>query len=417
MRGVVERSRESEESGDSGEIEERKHHYCLMEAISQPAALIKAPQLIGIILGCSVFLITILVVFYLLYSSGSLGKLWEELRADIKKSQGQAGQAGTEGTAGTGSSSKRAPYAAPQLSEQPELYDHLLQARKTLNISPNPPVLPEVSTEGPIIVRQYDRAKDAATLIDACNGSAQYHESEYDPTRIWGWLDMQRSNPKDFDLSILKDTQIGEYISNQFDLLYNKELQDGKHLTIIDKEMKNPIGMLSLVDNCPRNLSIKISNIWITPAYQGLRRGQYALLTLVDWLFNNGYRRIYAEFDERHLIAKKFFQRCGFLCEAVLRKHKIVRHRSQNTAVYALLNSDWEQIKPILQRHLGLSTQVKLQKAITIGESKGIGAKGSSSTTRDDSSKHSSSSSETNPNPNPAHNGKKTKAKVSSKKK
>ena len=42
------------------------------------AFAIKTPQLIGIIAGCVVFVITIGTVFYLLYASGSLKKLAED---------------------------------------------------------------------------------------------------------------------------------------------------------------------------------------------------------------------------------------------------------------------------------------------------------------------------------------------------
>ncbi|RYH20342.1 N-acetyltransferase [archaeon] len=67
-----------------------------------------------------------------------------------------------------------------------------------------------------------------------------------------------------------------------------------------------------------------------------------------------GYRRITFEVDERHVIARKFFQRCGFLHEATLRKHRIIQIRNSNTAVYVMLNSDWGSIESQLCRSVGL---------------------------------------------------------------
>jgi len=50
-----------------------------------------------------------------------------------------------------------------------------------------------------------------------------------------------------------------------------------------------------------------------------------------------------AELDERHIIGRKFLARCGFELEAVMRKHRIVGKRNSNTALFVILNSDWQQ--------------------------------------------------------------------------
>lgn len=57
--------------------------------------------------------------------------------------------------------------------------------------------------------------------------------------------------------------------------------------------------------------------------------------------------------DERYVSARKFFMRCGFLYEATLRKHQIIRQRNCNTALYSLVNSDWVDGEGKLQRLCG----------------------------------------------------------------
>ena len=67
-----------------------------------------------------------------------------------------------------------------------------------------------------------------------------------------------------------------------------------------------------------------------------------------------------AELDERHVIGRKFLQRCGFELEAVLRKHRVVGNRNRNTAVYVVLNSDWQETaEKKLRVHLRLEDSVK----------------------------------------------------------
>ena len=118
--------------------------------------------------------------------------------------------------------------------------------------------------------------------------------------------------------------------------------------------------------------------IWITPAFQGKQRAHEAILLVLSWLFSSGIcglhlsicslspfyywcivyfligiRRITSELDERHVIARKFLQRCGFQLEATLRKHKIVQNRNRNTSLYVILNSEWIDVERKLHSLLG----------------------------------------------------------------
>lgn len=80
-----------------------------------------------------------------------------------------------------------------------------------------------------------------------------------------------------------------------------------------------------------------------------------------------GYRRITAEVDERHLIGRKFLESCGFVLEAVLRKHKVVQRRNRNTALYVLLNSEWpDMVELRLKRALGYSLAAPKHKVAEI---------------------------------------------------
>ncbi len=72
------------------------------------------------------------------------------------------------------------------------------------------------------------------------------------------------------------------------------------------------------------------------------------------------------EVDERHVIARRFFQRCGFQLEAVLRKHRIVHNRNSNTALYVLLNSDWVSIEAHIRKSIGLEEVDKAVKAAAL---------------------------------------------------
>jgi hypothetical protein len=134
-------------------------------------------------------------------------------------------------------------------------------------------------------------------------------------------------------------------------------------------------------------------NMWITPAFQGQKRAHEAMLLILEWLYRagkssrvfimvkskehqlcsnfallatTGYRRITAEVDERHIIARKFLERCGFQLEATLRKHRIIQNRNSNTALYVVLNSEFEDVERKLKSLLNISLAPKLHKIAEI---------------------------------------------------
>ena len=58
--------------------------------------------------------------------------------------------------------------------------------------------------------------------------------------------------------------------------------------------------------------------------------------------------------------------------EAILRKHRIVHNRNRDTALYSLLNSDWEDIEVRIKKHIGLSLKPVMHNAIEIDSGKDI---------------------------------------------
>lgn len=89
---------------------------------------------------------------------------------------------------------------------------------------------------------------------------------------------------------------------------------------------------------------------------------------MINIVTHAGYRRISAEVDERHVIGRKFLERCGFQLEAVLRKHKILQQRNSNTALYVVLNSEWVDVERKLKHYLGISLVPQLHKIASIEE-------------------------------------------------
>ena len=98
------------------------------------------------------------------------------------------------------------------------------------------------------------------------------------------------------------------------------------------------------------------------------------IVILAQFLYNftisfySDYRRVTVEVDIRNIVMRKFLERCGFAMESVMRKHRILDNRNRDSAVYVILNSDWDQISVKLKSILGLNLRDKMHKVAEIEE-------------------------------------------------
>ena len=201
---------------------------------------IKTPQLIGIIAGCTVFVATISAVVMLLYKSGTLGRFAEEMTS------------GAPLSLKTGKKEN----VAPQSSTLPELYEHLLLAASTLPLQPS---LTAVDGKN-LSVRALDLEEDIKNLILGSNGSALYGESAYDPSRIWGWISSTDDNRKTVNTADISAKCWPSESAAAFRNFF-QQTANSQHLVIVDRVTQKQIGMMSLVDNRPQDLSIRIGDL------------------------------------------------------------------------------------------------------------------------------------------------------------
>ena len=297
-------------------------------------------QFLGIVAGCTVFFVTIVVVFILLVKSGTIARFMEEMKTGQVKSSAN-------------SNINSIMNVKKNYEEIPLLYDSLITASLTLPRQLRPPTLNNTNN---IILRTLQMG-DAITLASASNGSALFSGSAYDPVIIWRWLDLEQISYDTMPGMNELETKGGsEEIFRSLFLAAGTSDATFTTLTILDSEFKVPIGMIQLLNNNPRNLTIEIGNIFITPSRHGEKLGHEAVLLCLSWLFNQGYRRISALVDNRNIQGKRFFERCGFSLEGLMLKHRVINNRNRDTAVYRVLNHDWDTIIALkLSKYVGIN--------------------------------------------------------------
>ena len=175
----------------------------------------------------------------------------------------------------------------------------------------------------------FDAKEHLSDLFSISNGSACYAHRPYDAeAEIWRHLD-EGPFPD------------AETMGRAACMRQDKDLTDGRRFVVKDRASGYYAGMLSLRCNCPSSLRVELADIWITPAFQRTHGHTDACLTILRHLFQLQYRRVECLLDAQNARGRRSLERLGFVLEGVLRKHRIVRDSNQDSALYAMTNSDW----------------------------------------------------------------------------
>eukprot|EP00937_MAST-01D_sp_MAST-1D-sp2_P007939 g7939.t1 len=120
------------------------------------------------------------------------------------------------------------------------------------------------------------------------------------------------------------------------------------------------MGLVVLSDHVPHCLRLRVRDLWCEPAagWAGVppeaRPPPKALEAelvslLLGALFERQYRRVEWCTDACDARSRALASKNGFSLEGVLRKHGIVRGRNRDSALYSVLNSEWQLLRGQLQ--------------------------------------------------------------------
>eukprot|EP00612_Vaucheria_litorea_P007141 CAMPEP_0171483476 /NCGR_PEP_ID=MMETSP0946-20130122/8196_1 /TAXON_ID=109269 /ORGANISM="Vaucheria litorea, Strain CCMP2940" /LENGTH=277 /DNA_ID=CAMNT_0012015911 /DNA_START=29 /DNA_END=859 /DNA_ORIENTATION=- len=266
------------------------------------------PHYLGMLAGVIVFCSTVTVVIFLLVKGGSIKRMMEQT-----KTYDEAGPEALKQT------------LMPRLL----LYDELIEASKHLPVCPQMPKNKSTLKGKFVKLREYNEKIDCERLFKISNGSPTLGLA-YDPTSLWN-NSLGENPPKsenDFKATKMMKTE-----------------ENGRKLVVADVELGKVIGFVSLVDNSPKNLTVKIGYLWIAPNHgkengERVRAAQETLFMLLKHLFSLKYRRVGWEMDSKD---QNFSvpQSSGFLLEGILRKNRVMLNSNSDTAVLSVTNSDW----------------------------------------------------------------------------
>ena len=105
------------------------------------------------------------------------------------------------------------------------------------------------------------------------------------------------------------------------------------------------IGAASLMRITPAHGVIEVGNINITPRGQRTTAITEAMFLLMQWVFDNGYRRFEWKCNALNAPSRRAAQRFGFSFESIFRRHMIVKGRNRDTAWFAMVEDEWLGLK------------------------------------------------------------------------
>ncbi len=112
-------------------------------------------------------------------------------------------------------------------------------------------------------------------------------------------------------------------------------------------------GMACYLDVQPTQGVIEIGGIWFSPDMQRTRAATEALFLMLDYAMTDlGYRRMQWRCNATNQRSRNAALRLGFKFEGIFYNHMIYKGLNRDTAWYAMLDSDWPDVRKILSAWL-----------------------------------------------------------------
>lgn len=127
---------------------------------------------------------------------------------------------------------------------------------------------------------------------------------------------------------------------------------DPVFFTIIRASDGKPVGIASYLRINPGEGSIEVGHIHFSPLLQRTPEGTEAMLLMMQWAFESGYRRYEWKCNALNARSRKTAQRLGLSYEGVFRQATISKGRNRDTAWFAAIDKEWPRLKACFEAYL-----------------------------------------------------------------
>ncbi|MEM9231513.1 MAG: GNAT family protein [Pseudomonadota bacterium] len=111
-------------------------------------------------------------------------------------------------------------------------------------------------------------------------------------------------------------------------------------------------GVASYLRINPGAGSIEVGNINFSPSLQRTPAATEAMVLMMRWAFDAGYRRYEWKCNALNLPSRRAAQRLGFSFEGIHRQALIVKGHSRDTAWFSILDTEWPNLRAAYEQWL-----------------------------------------------------------------
>ncbi|WP_228028220.1 GNAT family N-acetyltransferase [Chitinibacter fontanus] len=120
---------------------------------------------------------------------------------------------------------------------------------------------------------------------------------------------------------------------------------DPQYYTIIDASSGRALGLASYLRIMPSGGSIEVGWLHFSPALQRTRLATAAMVLMMEYAFELGYRRYEWKCNNLNAPSKRAAERLGFTFEGIFRNATVNKGRSRDTAWFSILDSEWPALR------------------------------------------------------------------------
>lgn len=128
--------------------------------------------------------------------------------------------------------------------------------------------------------------------------------------------------------------------------------QDPYAYAVRDLGTGRAAGVASFLRISPEAGSIEVGHINLSPELQRTAAATEAMLLMMRWAFESGYRRYEWKCNALNLPSRRAAQRLGLSYEGVFRQAAVVKGRNRDTAWFAAIDQEWPRLEAAFEQWL-----------------------------------------------------------------
>ena len=132
----------------------------------------------------------------------------------------------------------------------------------------------------------------------------------------------------------------------------NTAAGDPHFFAILDKQSGDALGVASYLRINPKEGSIEVGHINFSPALQSTIGATETMYLMMQWAFDQGYRRYEWKCNALNRKSRAAAQRLGFSYEGIFRQATIAKGRNRDTAWFGIIDQEWPALDRAFQTWL-----------------------------------------------------------------